>query len=120
MKEFFEKLNAEQEKIAQEIIKNETALLEVFLMEYCKVQGLEEKDLRSNVQIVHYHSNHTVAIVSVENVEDVKLGIQYHSEMIKGECRQWIELYGAFISEKSKYPKTVEFWNSINPKYREI
>lgn len=113
-----EKFKEEQMRIVQEIAKTQTSLLEVYLLEWCEVNKVQESELRGLLKIGHYVADGMVAVINADDERDIKIGIKCHSDVTPGvgEVKQWFEVFGEYIAEKDNYPKTTKFLETINNK----
>lgn len=86
-----------------EIAKIQTSIVECYLMEYCKVNGVKETDLSEKLNLFTT-KDCFVEVVSENNVLDVKIGVKH---TCKDDEEKFI-IYGEYLSEVEKYPKTTK------------
>lgn len=100
-----EQLKDEVMKISKDVLKKQTSLIETFLFEFCKVNGIEENELSKHLQIAVCTGDKSVMAVNTDDIRDVKFGVKVNLESDKIK----FEVFGEYLEHKDKYPKTTKF-----------
>lgn len=103
-------------KQVSEVAKTQTGLIETYLLEYCEVNGIKETELKDHVVIARVVEDNSTNVVNVDDPRDVKIGIRLCTSSLAEPANLIYEVYGEYIADKDKYPKTTKFLESINPK----
>lgn len=87
---------------ADEIAKRETELLETYLLEYCEINGVDEKELTGTLFVKYSAEDNSLMVVNKDDERDVKIGVQCFFGDLFG-------IFGEFAEESEKYPKTSDY-----------
>ena len=100
--------------IAEKMGKTQSAIIEMYLGEFCKKNSITGEKLKERLVIAHDVAGQSIAIVNKDNSEDVKFGIKYHLGDFNNEVKLWYEIFGEFISQKEEWPLTAECLKNLN------
>lgn len=84
------------------MVKQMTKILEMYLREYCEVNGIDEKKI--DVSVYSDPENKYASVLDATGSK-TKIGIKLTDE--------GFEISGEILSEKEKFPKTIKFIESI-------
>ncbi len=99
-------------------LEKHVQLLETFLEEY------EATHTVKDVVVYSDRKNNGLMVVNKDDERDVKFGVKLPipcligAESVDDFFNRPIEVYGEYMSERDKYPKTTAFLESFNPKGR--
>lgn len=81
-----------------------TELLTIYLMEFCEVMGISEKDLSKRV-IIYSNQTDFISVVNVENAENILIGVTTQKD--------GYEICGEYLSDVERFPKTTSYIQSL-------
>ena len=94
-------------------IKQQTAILESFLNEFCKVNGIKETELKNYLSVASCPPDDSVMVVNADDTRDIKFGIKMSITTKDGSFFLAFEVFGEYTDCKDSYPETTAFINSI-------
>lgn len=80
-----------------EKIEKMTELVGCFLLEFCKVEGVSEENLKNSVNVVSSPEDSSILVVNVDDNRDVKFGVTLGDN---------IETFGEYTEKKDIYQET--------------
>lgn len=95
--------------IVENCIKQQTVILESFLYEFCKVNGIEESELKNHLCVGTCFKDHSVMAINANDLRDVKFGIK----IISNEGHPSFEIFGEYLGCEDNYPETKNLIYSI-------
>lgn len=82
---------------AMEKIEKMIELVGCFLLEFCKVEGVSEENLKDNVNVISSPEESSILVVNVNDNRDVKFGVTLGDN---------IEIFGEYTEKKDVYQET--------------
>ena len=99
------------------MVKKQIKLVETYLLEFCEVNGIDERDIKDYLVVGVCPPDNMVAAVNVDDNRDVKFGTRikaFHGENpFDSMCQSTIEVFGEYLEYKDKYPKTTKLIESM-------
>lgn len=105
------KINTEFMRV---FIKQQTAILESFLNEFCRVNGIKESELKDVLHVVSCPADNSIMIVNVDDIRDIKFGVQIKVVTGKGGFSARAYPCGEYLECEDKYPDTTRLIEKIN------
>lgn len=104
------KINTE---FMESFIKQQTAILESFLNEFCKVNGIKETELKNHLSVASCPPDHSIMAVNVDDTRDIKFGVKTNIKTKDGSFFPVFEVFGEYTDCKDNYPETTALITSI-------
>lgn len=99
------------------MLKKQIKLVETYLLEFCEVNGIEERDIKNYLVVGSCPPDNVIAAVNVDDNRDIKFGTRI--KIVNGEnpfdsmCQPMLEVFGEYLECKDKYPKTTKLIESM-------
>lgn len=84
------------------------ALVETFLFEFCKVNGIKEKELRHHLQVASCMEDNSLMAVNADDVRDVKFGVKLMVKTENGKFSAEFIPFGEYLDHTDMYPETTK------------
>lgn len=95
-------------KYMEKVLKRKMTLVETFLKEFCKVNGIAENELKDRLRIASYPTENSVLVVNADDVRDIKFGVKTSLKTENGKFFPSFEVCGEFLERKDEYPETAK------------
>lgn len=102
--------------IIEEVMKvfeSQTLIVETFLMEFCRVNGIEESALNERLQIVACLADSSISVINVKESKNVEFEVKSvvdTSSRVSFSVRY--EVTGEYLNHKEDYPETTKLLES--------
>lgn len=97
----------------ESFIKQQTNVLESFLNEFCKVNGIEETELKNHLSVASCPPDNSIMAVSADDPRDIKFGVKMNIKHEDGGFFPVFEVFGEYLECKDSYPETTALIDSI-------
>lgn len=103
-----------KDEIMKGFVELQLAVLREFLTEFCCVNGIEEKELKTYLKVASCPSDNSIVVVNADDIRDIKFGVKLDIETKEGIFLPTYSYFGEFLDLKDKYPKTTKLLEDIN------